>query len=571
MLAGSLGVLTACDSTGGTDPVTPAAPVDLAVYGSATVSAAAMADGLRLVQAGRYALLPQFASDSDYATPRSTRASVPDFQFAIGGGGTSATASVASTGDRPSARAAERRNAALHLRFRDIEAEEAPRARAWAQRLRAAPAPDVRLRAAQAAMDTVRTFKVRNSLNTATFTTVTARLKYAGSNILLYVDQAAPTANGFDDAEYGRFGVQFDQILFPIDTAIFGATGDTDGNRRTFVLFTPLVNRLTTGEPCGTYVAGYFDGADLSGNPNANRGEIFYSSVPGEPTGVGCQALRADEVRRLSPATFIHELQHLISYNQHVLLRGGGQEDVWLNEGISHIAEELGGKYYEDKYPCPNLPPCPLAGRASASQIWPDSAQGFSPPNFGNAYDYFVARRDFSMTSPTSFGTLEERGAGWLFLRWLVDQKGQAILTRLVQTRSLGVDNVESVAAEPFETLFADFLAAVVLDDYPGAPSGALAPRQQIPSRNLRAIYARLNTVQSNVYPLAYPVAISTIGIGSALTPSSPVQTVSMKPGTFDLFTFTSTTPSSVVRFGAPAGSSFARRLNPQLTVIRLP
>jgi hypothetical protein len=287
-------------------------------------------------------------------------------------------------------------------------------------------------------------------------------------------------------------------------------------------------------------------------------------------TGTGCAVLRADQVRLIAPATFIHELQHLISYNQHVLQRNGSQEDVWLNEGLSHIAEELGGKFYEDRYPCPNLPPCPGPGRTSPAQIFPDSAQGFLPPNFGNAYDYFAARTEYSLTSPTSFGTLEERGVAWMFLRWLVDQKGPTTLSRLVQTRALGVANVEAVAAEPFRTLFADFLSAVVLDDFPGAASGAIAARLQIPTRNLRAIYARLNTIDPGNYPLAYPVALPTTGSANVLTPTTTLQSRVMKPGTFDLFSFVNTAGNGVLRF-QPVGAAFPAALNAQVTVIRLP
>ena len=38
----------------------------------------------------------------------------------------------------------------------------------------------------------------------------------------------------------------------------------------------------------------------------------------------------------------------MISYNQHVLVAAGSAEDTWLNEGLSHFAEELGGRSVPD-------------------------------------------------------------------------------------------------------------------------------------------------------------------------------------------------------------------------------
>jgi len=40
------------------------------------------------------------------------------------------------------------------------------------------------------------------------------------------------------------------------------------------------------------------------------------------------------------PVTFIHEFQHMISFNQHVLVGNSVNGEVlWLNEGFSHYAK----------------------------------------------------------------------------------------------------------------------------------------------------------------------------------------------------------------------------------------
>jgi len=557
-----VGACTDSATGGGTPPVSAATAVTLNNFGVSTVTGSG---GVRFVNPGRYAVIPQFAATQDFATG-TQRATVADFPFTIGGIA-SVTARVETLPfEAPNLSAVE----AFHMRMRSMERAEEPRAIAFMQELAKRPPVNLSVQSAQAQV--TRNFRVLSALTGGTFTTVTARLAYTGDNILLYVDNQAVVSTTFTDAEYASFGRQFDVDLFPIDVRTFGPTSDVDGNGKTFVLFTPIVNRLTltTGQ-CGSYVAGFFNSADLSGSVNGNRAEIFYTAVPGEPAGgPTCTPLSLNVVRGSAAATFIHELQHMISYNQHVLSRSGSSEDVWLNEGLSHMAEELGGKLYETRYPCPNLPPCPPAGRATTSQIFPDSAQGFLPPNFGNAYDFFSSRLEYSLTSPTGFGTTEERGVSWLFLRWLVDQKGEARLTQLVQTRSTGTANIEAVAGEAFPVLFADFLAATLLDDFPGATPGEIPGRYQYTSRNLRAIYARLNTIAAAQYPTAYPLDVNDLPVTAKLTPSSPVVSRLMKPGSLDLFQFTSTTGNTGLSF-KPATGTFLGSLNAQVTVVRLP
>ena len=69
-------------------------------------------------------------------------------------------------------------------------------------------------------------------------------------------------------------------------------------------------------------------------------------------------------------STFLHELQHLISFSQHVVDSRRRPEYGWLDEGLSIVAEELGSLYYEQK--CPGT-----ACRTNPSQVFPDSSQGF--------------------------------------------------------------------------------------------------------------------------------------------------------------------------------------------------
>jgi hypothetical protein len=567
--AATLLALAACKDSPTEPVVKPGPPVDVAleVFGVATVAGSG---GVTFVNPGRYAVLPQFAATKDFAIRiKGGGDSVPGFPFLIGAR-TSVSANVAAM---PGGRVRRLSDVdAFHMSMRERERQEEANAIAFMQRRRTSAPINARIAAAQ--LQVSRDFRIQSVLGESPkYSTITARLVHTGTNVLVYVDEQSVVAGGFTDAEYAAFGALYDRDLYPIDRATFGAPSDLDGNGRVIVLYSPVVNRLTinSGE-CGQYVAGFFNPADLSGSADGNRAEVLYLSVPGEPTGgPACPRLNAGTLRNATPSTFIHELQHVISYNQHVLQRSGTSEETWLNEAMSHMAEELGGKLYETRYPCPAGPPCPSPGRANPSQLFPDSAQGFLLSNFVNAYDFFFSRRDFSLTSPTGYGTLEERGAGWLFLRWLVDQRGDASLSQLAQTSRTGTANIEAVGGESFRSLFADFLTATLLDDYPGAAPGQIPSRLQFTSRNLRAIYARLSSVSPLSFPTVYPLALADLDAASRLNETSPELRRVMKPGTFDLFQYTSTAASTGLTFRPRADASFAADLNAQVTVVRLP
>jgi hypothetical protein len=96
----------------------------------------------------------------------------------------------------------------------------------------------------------------------------------------------------------------------------------------------------------------------------------------------------------------------MISFNRHVLLGGGAAEETWLNEGLSHFAEELGGRLVSSGY-------------CSSNNCLSQFARG----DLLNAYDYLTSPERYFLVEPgSSTGTLEERGANWLFVRWIADQ-----------------------------------------------------------------------------------------------------------------------------------------------------
>ncbi len=206
----------------------------------------------------------------------------------------------------------------------------------------------------------IRSFHVLSNFDPAApaWQRVGAQLDYVGSNILLYVDTLAP-AGGFTAGQLTQLSQYFDQALYPIDSAAFGQPSDIDDNGRVIMLLSPVVNGDTPAGSCAVdgYIAGFFDSEDFSGPSDtaSNQGEIFYSIVP-DPNGLFSCPHSASSVSSIIPATFLHELQHLINFSQHVIVSGGQPASSWLDEGMSIVAEELGSLQYEVRVPAAAVP-----------------------------------------------------------------------------------------------------------------------------------------------------------------------------------------------------------------------
>lgn len=271
--------------------------------------------------------------------------------------------------------------------------------------------------------------------------TVTATLRRRSETSLLYTDDATPV-DSFTEADLDDLVEQFDRHLYPTNVAVFGQPSDVDDNGRIILLFTPRVN---------TRGYGYFYGPDVSGFSGANRADMLYVRVPmpqnGEPYAQQRTALLA---------TLAHELQHLINYNQKVLVhqRPGGEES-WLNEGLSFYAEQLNG--YLD-------------------------TEGGSPENVAA---WFAAPERYTLFEQSGNYDDGHAGAGYLFVRYLVDRFGGDVAGRLTRSPRIGRANVSEAVGLPFEEIFLDWAAAVYLN---GTGLNA-EPRYALPGFATRAAY----------------------------------------------------------------------------------
>ena len=519
---------------------------------------------------GTYLVVPQFATASAPVTP-------VDFTLKAGtAAGATANVVVASKRVFPVAQGATADPGQLQRQFEGMLRRREHTLAAVARASASANGPlanRVRSDFVPPPVGSTRSFKVRNSLTGSGTSLDTAILKYSGPHLLIYQSQNAPAppTNGFTDAQLAALGNTFDLDLYTIDVSTFGAPTDIDGNGRVIVLLSPLINKLTQRSTCPSqgYIAGFFDATDLlpSNFPaSSNDAEIFYALVPDPAATFSC-AHPIAAVAQLTPATFIHEFQHMISFGQHAIVRPGGkEEDPWLNEGLSHLAEELGSRFYENRFP-------PPTGRTDPGQAFPDSSQGFISGDLYNSYHYLLNPASTDSTDKTSVsnwgngdGTLVQRGGVWLFLRWLGDQQDSLVYGRLDQTSNTGVANIQAASGTSFTTLFGEFALALYVDSLPGVSRTSIPSAFRFTSRNLRALYAKQFERNPGQFTEKFPIP------AQALAPATS-RNESMFPGTMDFFVLSAPSSGSkvVLTFEPTSGSSFSSTLNAQVSVFRCP
>ena len=301
-------------------------------------------------------------------------------------------------------------------------------------------------------------------LDPASFSVVTGHLKYEGTYTLLYVDERT-NQYILSDAEAEEIGLAFDSSIYGIDRGAFGNESDINNDGKVAILMTKEVNNLPSAP--GSIILGFFMPNDLLPayvSPGVtNAMEIFYTMVPDEAIGgVDWKARSIESIK----STLAHEFQHMIMFNYRILIYGSGylanyMEELWINEALSHIAEDLNG------YDLDNI---------ARANLFLD--------NTGNTKLTFL-----------NDDNLSNRGAVYLFLRYLGDRYGNSIFKTLVQSRGVGTDNVEAATGESFLELFADWSAALYLSGL-GITSD---PRFNYSSIDLQGDFDPLYFIENNM------------------------------------------------------------------------
>ena len=242
-----------------------------------------------------------------------------------------------------------------------------------------------------------------------TFSEITATLEGLGQHVQMWVEEGRVV----DREALARSIATFDGQIYPTSRAYFGSEWKPgiDGDPRLVVLNASIVG-----------AAGYFGSANeysRTVNPYSNEREMFVMNLDAlTPGTAGYDAVLA------------HELQHMIHWNM------DSNEDAWLNEGASELAEEV---------------------------------NGFSLSHSGASR--FQSDPDVQLSTwETSDEKLSAHyGASFLMLSYLLERYGPEFVRDLVAEQGAGVAGLDAVlgrydAEMTFDELFADWLVANYLD-----------------------------------------------------------------------------------------------------------
>ena len=368
----------------------------------------------------------------------------------------------------------------------------------------------------------------------------------AVSERAIIVSDSANPDGGFSDQDYAAFAIAFDTLVYPVSVENFGAPADIDENGRSLIFFTRAVNELTE-EGDSSVTSGFFFGRDLfprttAGNVGAcegsNEAELFYLLVP-DPAGVVNNNPRTKEqVARRTIGVLAHEFQHLINASRRLFVNNATAfEVVWLNEGLSHIAEELLFYRASGLAPRQNID----LARLRSSQRILDAVNAYQVSNFGRLAQYL---EDPEAQSPYQLDDdLATRGSAWALLRYAADQKSpaqQPIWFALVNNVETGLANFTKVFGAGVPRV-RDWTLSVYVDD--ALPNVPALFRQ--PSWNYRSVFPALTTT----YPLdtrqlagSTPVSVTLAGGGGSFVRFG----VAARPATVRLTSQSASVPATL-------------------------
>jgi hypothetical protein len=324
----------------------------------------------------------------------------------------------------------------------------------------------------------------------------TGRVMAITDRSIIVADTANP-ANGFSTQDYQYFGAGFDTLVYPVDTLNFGAPTDKDGNGHVIMFFTRAVNELT---PPGQnfYVGGFFYSRDLfptttsggiQGCAGSNFAEMFYMLAP-DPSGVVNQNVRTvDFVKSVTLGTLAHEFQHLINSSRHLYTNSSGAfEDVFLDEGLAHEAEELVFFRASGLAPGQNIP----YETIESSPKIQDAFNAFEIANF-RRFKEFLSNPLANSPYATN-ANITTRGAIWSFLRYAADRRGGSESQLWFQLANPpagvhGVPNLNRAITADLGTWVRDWSIANYADDY----VAGLSPFDSHPSWNIRSVIIAVN------------------------------------------------------------------------------
>ena len=387
-----------------------------------------------------------------------------------------------------------------------------------------------------------------SNLCTTGWKEIRAVVKRTTSHATIAQDVAAPSP-GFSSSDFTDIGAEFESLMYPTDTLYFGKESDRNGDGRVTILYTPEVNRATPSGQTG-FVAGFFWPGDLVKKteyaqlniqcPQTNEQEIFYMLVPDPAGTINGNARSVDVVRQNTRGTIAHEFQHMINQGRRLLNPAvDSAETTWLNEALSHFAEEIVGRAkrgfsdfqkltYNDVNPTP--------------QGSTEDYQAFFRQNLLR-YRSWMQRPDTS--SPTSNLTasqLAPRGAAWMLLRYTGDFHSggnlKSFLRKVVGGPDIGLRNLLQHANAQFDDVLSGWLISQFTDglNTPNVPAAY--------SMKSWAVRDAMSGVNNNVFPLLVTPLLPSIVDTKSISGS----------GNYFRLTRSSASPELTFRMQGPSG-----------------
>jgi hypothetical protein len=330
----------------------------------------------------------------------------------------------------------------------------------------------------------------------AQFSSVEARVAYAGARLLILEDIASPTAGALD-ARYAELGAEFEQRMLPLLGTYFGdlRAHPAMRDRPVEILATPLVNAYGAG--------GFAWSGDLlapAACAASNGAGVMYLAVPMQPSSIAGWW-------RSAPGIVMHEAKHLVSYAER-LSRNHPLEESWLEEATARAAEEIWGRalygYRQGGNTTAAGAGCGLGGTGCAES--PRSVAA----HFAHLRDVYTAPGSRTPFGNPTGADLTFYGNAWWLVRYAADHAGRAeaeFFRALVAGPRRGAENLAAQAGTPIEELLGHWALANLLDDRPDVLPAS--PKHAHPSWSSRDV---LGTVHGS-FPLTVDRLAGTFAI----------------------------------------------------------
>lgn len=331
------------------------------------------------------------------------------------------------------------------------------------------------------------------------FTTVRAVVRATGQRAVIVQDVNAP-AGGFSEADFAALAQEFDQTTYPTVAGWFGIPTDINGDGRITILVTPEINRLTPTGSLG-FAGGFFFMSDLIARsipsqgyscPASNEQEILYLLAPDVNGQVNGNRFSVETARESARGTMAHEMQHMINQGIRQSSSGGAREVAWLDEGLSHFAEEAVGRASRGYSDGRRL-------RWNDVLVDLDDFDSYFRQNLLR-HRLWLDRPDLaSAVSSRAAFELAPRGAAWALVRFAIDQYGgndpRAFTRALVAGPAVDIANLNARAGVSFDRILPGFLVA----NYGDVETANFAAVYRFSSWDIRDVMTSLN---GGIHPL---------------------------------------------------------------------